>query len=107
MKPKDIEYNAGDLVSSVEAFSRHVTGREKLTLRSSQLCLPPPIKAIKPKDIAAIRHRLCVSQTVFARLLNVPRITAISWEQGRRKPTGAALKLLDMARKKPALLQEV
>src|SRR5437899_9639095 len=106
MKQKHIEFNAEDLVCSVEAFARHVANREKLTLRSRTLRLPPPIKAIKPKDIAEIRQRLSVSQAVFARLLNVPRVTAISWEQGRRKPTGAALKLLDLARKKPALLQE-
>jgi len=28
------------------------------------------------------------------------------WEKGRRKPTGAALRLLDLIRKRPNLLQE-
>jgi len=37
---------------------------------------------------------------------NVPKVTAISWEKGRRKPTGAALRLLDLLRKNPNLLQE-
>src|SRR5438874_4785666 len=106
MKRKEIEFKAEDLVSSVEAFAKHSTGREKLTLRSRTLNLPAPIKSIEPKEIADIRQRLSVSQAVFAKLLNVPRMTAISWEQGRRKPTGAALKLLDLARKRPALLQD-
>ena len=47
-----------------------------------------------------------VSQSVFAALLNVPKVTAISWEKGRRKPTGAAWRLLDLVRRKPEILQE-
>ncbi|MGA3269180.1 MAG: helix-turn-helix domain-containing protein [Verrucomicrobiota bacterium] len=53
-----------------------------------------------------MRQRLNVSQAVFAGLLNVPKVTAISWEKGRRHPTGAALRLLDLVRKKPQVLQE-
>jgi putative transcriptional regulator len=41
---------------------------------------------------------------VFARLLNVPTVTAASWEKGRRKPSGAALRLLQIARKHPEAL---
>jgi transcriptional regulator with XRE-family HTH domain len=47
-----------------------------------------------------LRQRLNVSQAVFAGLLNVPKVTAISWEKGRRQPTGAALRLLDLVREK-------
>jgi putative transcriptional regulator len=107
MKRKEIEFNAEDFVTSVEALARHAAGQEKLTLRTSTLKLPPPIKPINAEEIAALRKRYGVSQAVFARLLNVPKVTAISWERGRRKPTGAALRLLDLARKKPSILQEV
>ena len=41
---------------------------------------------------------------VFAALLNVPLATARSWEQGKRKPSGAALRLLDLARQRPQIL---
>ena len=34
MKPKNIEFNADDLVSSVGAFAHHLTGKQKLTLRT-------------------------------------------------------------------------
>ena len=68
--------------------------------------LPAPIKPIGPEDITALRQKLNVSQAVFAGLLNVPKVTAISWEKGRRRPTGAALRLLDLIRKKPQILQE-
>src|SRR6516162_8823989 len=106
MKRKEIEFNAEELVGSVEAFASHVQGRMKLTLRTHQLSLPSPIKPLRPKEIASLRRRLNVSQAVFAGLLNVPKVTAISWEKGRRQPTGAALRLLDLMRKKPEILQK-
>lgn len=107
MKRKEIEFNPEEFVTTVEALALHSAGHEKLTLRTTALKLPPPIKPLKPKEIVALRHRFGVSQAVFARLLNVPKVTEISWEKGRRKPTGAALRLLDLARKKPSILQEV
>ena len=94
MKRKEIEFDAETLVGSVEAVAIHVRGERKLTLRSHVLNLPEPIAPVRPKDVAAIRRQLNVSQSVFAALLNVPKVTAISWEKGRRKPTGAALRLL-------------
>jgi putative transcriptional regulator len=106
MRRKEIEFNAEDLVSSVETLAHHAAGQKKLTLRTRTLKLPPQIKPFKPKDIVALRNRYGVSQAVFARLLNVPTVTAISWEKGRRKPTGAALRLLDLARRRPRVLQE-
>jgi len=106
MKRNEIEFDAEALVGSVESFAAHVQGKQKLTLRTNQLSLPAPIKPIGPQDITALRQQLNVSQAVFAGLLNVPKVTAISWEKGRRRPTGAALRLLDLIRKKPQILQE-
>jgi putative transcriptional regulator len=106
MKRKEIEFDAEALVGSVEAMAAHVRGERKLTLRTRALTLPEPFTPLRPKEIAAIRRQLNVSQSVFAALLNVPKVTAISWEKGRRKPTGAALRLLDLIRKNPEILQE-
>src|SRR5690349_8943786 len=106
MKRKEIQFDGQALVESVEAFAAHVRGERKLTLRTSTLVVPEPIAPLRPKDVAAIRRQLNVSQSVFAALLNVPKVTAASWEKGRRKPTGAALRLLDLIRKKPEILQE-
>jgi putative transcriptional regulator len=105
-KHTEIDFDAEALVGSVEAFAAHVQGRKKLTLRTTRLSMPAPIKPLAPKDITTLRQRLNVSQAVFAGLLNVPKVTAISWEKGRRRPTGAALRLLDLIRKKPQILQE-
>jgi len=43
-------------------------------------------------------------QTMFARLLNVSPRTVQDWEQGRRIPSDAALKLLVVAEKHPEVL---
>lgn len=105
MKHKEVKFNAEDIVSSVEAFARHLSGKEKLTLRTREISLPPQIKPMTAKEIARLRRKLNVSQAVLAGMLNVPKGTVISWEKGRRKPTGAALRLLDLIRKQPELLR--
>ncbi|MCX6955629.1 MAG: helix-turn-helix domain-containing protein [Verrucomicrobia bacterium] len=104
MKTKEIEFNADDLVGSVEAFAQHVTGRQKLTLRTATMPLPPPVKPFTAAQVRSIRRKLNVSQPVFAAMMNIPTVTAASWERGRRKPTGAALRLLDIARRHPEVL---
>ncbi len=53
---------------------------------------------IPAKQIRAIRLRPGCTQTEFAVLLNVSAITAISWGNGTRKPSGVALRLLAVAR---------
>jgi putative transcriptional regulator len=52
------------------------------------------------------RHKLGLSQTQFARLLGISVRTLHNWEQGWRKPTGAARVLLKVAANNPrAVLQ--
>jgi putative transcriptional regulator len=103
MKKKAIPFNAEDLVRSVEEVRDAVTGRRKLTLRTAKL--PKPAPAVTAKDVERIRARLKVSQPVFAAMLNVPVVTAVSWEKGRRQPSGAALRLLEIAREHPEVLE--
>lgn len=104
MKAKDIKFNADGLVASVEAFADHLTGKQKHTLRTATRPLPPPVKTLTPAQVRSIRKNLNVSQPVFAAMMNIPTVTAASWERGRRRPTGAALRLLDIARKHPEVL---
>jgi putative transcriptional regulator len=53
------------------------------------------------KTIAATRTRLRLSQIKFAELLGISVKTLHNWEQGRRKPTGAARVLLRVASRHP------
>jgi putative transcriptional regulator len=48
-----------------------------------------------------------LSQQKFADMLGVSARTLQDWEQGRRKPTGAARSLLAIAAKRPDVLREV
>ncbi len=99
-------FDCRDAVRVVEAMAAHVQGKPKLTMRTRTLRMPRAVVPMRSREVAAIRRRLNVSQAVFAALLNVPKVTAVSWEKGRRKPTGAALRLLDLIRRKPGLLEE-
>lgn len=65
----------------------------------------PPVKPSAARQIRAIRTRLGFMQSQFAALLNVPKVTGISWENGTRKPSGAALRLLAVAKHHPEALQ--
>jgi putative transcriptional regulator len=55
-------------------------------------------------QIKAIREQMNLSQTVFARLLNVSPSSIRQWEQGKRKPTGSTKVLLELLGKSPHLL---
>ena len=57
-----------------------------------------------PGEIKGIREKLDVSQAEFAEMIGVSKRTLQEWEQGRCKPTGAALKILMSARRHPEAL---
>jgi putative transcriptional regulator len=53
------------------------------------------------KKVGATRRKLGLSQDGFARLLGISVRTLQHWEQGRRKPVGAARVLLRIAARHP------
>jgi putative transcriptional regulator len=61
-------------------------------------CLSVPAR-MEPRRIKRIREAQHVSQPVFARYLNTSESTVEKWESGAKKPSGMALKLLDMVEK--------
>ena len=56
--------------------------------------------------VSATRSRLRLSQNKFAELLGISVKTLHNWEQGRRKPTGAARVLLRVASRHPEVVLE-
>lgn len=60
-----------------------------------------------PDDIRRARERLAFSQTGFANALHVSPRTLQAWEQGRRRPSGAALALLSIAVARPDVIHQV
>lgn len=73
---------------------------DEMTMREfDALCLPP-ITQYSASQIKQIRTRSKASQAVFAAYLNTSRSTVQKWEQGVKKPNGAALKLLNLVDRK-------
>ena len=57
--------------------------------------------------IAETRHKAGLSQIQFAECLGISVNTLRSWEQGQRKPSGAANVLLNLLHKRPELIAEL
>jgi putative transcriptional regulator len=71
-----------------------------LTMREfDALCLPP-VRDYTGAQVANIRRGVNASQAVFAAFLNVGKSTVAAWEQGTKKPSGAAARLLDIVERK-------
>jgi putative transcriptional regulator len=62
---------------------------------------PSRVIEFTPLDVKAIRTRLGKSQSEFARMIGVGVSTLQNWEQGRRRPQGAARALLKVAAANP------
>lgn len=63
------------------------------------LCLPP-VKEYSAIQIKRLRMRSKASQSVFAAYLNTSISTVQKWEQGKKKPNGPSLKLLNLVDEK-------
>jgi putative transcriptional regulator len=61
-------------------------------------CTPRP--TLTADHIRRIREKAGMSQPAFAQVLNVGASTVAQWEQGRKKPSGAAVRLLDLIDRK-------
>ena len=81
------------------------SAKGELTLRTVQVPAPPP--EIGAKEVSSLRAKAGMSQAVFARVLNVSTKTVQSWEQGERKPSHAALRMLQLFRENPAFVFEI
>ena len=64
-------------------------------------------RIINVPAVASIREKMGLSQSRFAELLGVSVRTLQEWEQGRRKPSGAARTLLLIAEKNPRAVVDV
>lgn len=89
--------------SEMEQFQRDLlqSARQMKTgkaARKTQVVLSP---------IAEARNRLGMSQSELASLMGVSTRTLQDWEQGRRKPTGAAQTLLRVAILHPEALLDL
>jgi len=68
---------------------------------------PSRIFEMEPVAIKEIREKFELSQGQFAALLGVSVKTLQNWEQGRRKPDGAAQVLLQVVARHPEAVLDV
>lgn len=77
-----------------------VGAMDEITMRKiNALCLPVK-KIFQPEDIRRIRTVNHLSQAVFAAILGTGKTTVQQWEQGLKKPSGPAQRLLDLIDRK-------
>ena len=60
----------------------------------------------RKEDVQLVRQTFHLSQNMFAKFMGVSVGTLRNWEQGRRRPTGAARVLLRIAMRQPELFAE-
>ena len=99
-KKAENEFNIDELVGRVERFA---AGKEHARIR--RVTNPPLVKTMSASAIRETRTRLGCTRSELVALLNLPKLTAVPWKNGTRKPSGAALRLLAVARRNPAALQ--
>ncbi|MGB0713636.1 MAG: helix-turn-helix domain-containing protein [Gammaproteobacteria bacterium] len=73
---------------------------DKQTLRQFDEACLTEVMPMPPEKIRALREACQVSQSVFARYLNVTASLVSKWERGEKHPAGASLKLLNLVESK-------
>ncbi len=73
---------------------------EKITMRHMSQAASRDRAPLTAKDIKALREKARLSQAVFARYLNLTTGYVSQLERGAKRPTGPALVLLDVIRRK-------
>lgn len=73
---------------------------DDITLRDFDARCLPPVPHFTHAQVIRIRRRAKVSQGVFAAFLNVGKSTVAAWEQGTKKPSGPAARLLEIVSRK-------
>jgi putative transcriptional regulator len=82
------------------ALALHGVGAiDKATLRKFDESCIAKTPTFEATQIKQIRERAKVSQPIFAMYLNTSESTIQKWEAGTKKPSGMALKLLDIVHK--------
>ena len=88
-----------NLLRSIGEMKAHQRGERDLPAEN--------IHFVGEPDPRKIRAGMGLSQEDFAHLLGISVRTLQNWEQGRRAPTGPAMKLLQIAARHPEILLEM
>ncbi len=79
--------------------------RGKINLRTTTLQIPSVPPELSKKKIKSLRENvLGVSQPIFAKILGVSAAAVKAWEQGNKKPSGTARRLMQLIESNPSLI---
>lgn len=87
-----------ELMHSMGEALEHAQGKRELRTT----VVPAAPAEMSAASVRALRERVDASQAVFARCLNVSTRLVQAWEADRRRPNGAALRLLEVGMRDPA-----
>jgi putative transcriptional regulator len=93
------------VLAGLNEIIQHLDG--KIKLKTYVVSSPAPAPAFTKADVHAIRDRLKASEISFAQLLNVPIGTVRLWESGKRRPSGAAARLLQIYSERPDIAEAI
>ncbi|HEX3148808.1 MAG TPA: helix-turn-helix domain-containing protein [Gemmataceae bacterium] len=91
--------------AGLEEILLHAEGKIELKTYVVEIAEPPP--PITGEQLLALRARLCMTELAFARIVNVPVSTIRAWESGKRKPTGAAARLIQVYDAQPDVVSVI
>ena len=96
------QYRSSVMASIHEtAEGLHAAGvMDKQTMRKFDEACLTPIRPLAPEEIRTLREREGASQAVFARYLNLTVGYVSQLERGTKRPSGPALALLNVIRRK-------
>jgi len=95
-----------DLKTGLERAIGHAEGTIRLDTRTVRL--PDKPRPMSPVKIAKLRaKRLGLSQRAFAKVINAAPQTVQAWEQGRSKPSGCALRFLELLDRNPEIVDKL
>ena len=64
------------------------------------------VSRVEPNEVAEARGKTGLTQREFAEVLHISPRTVQEWEQGRRKPSGPAKALIEIAVRHPEVIRE-
>ena len=95
-----------DLKEGLSAAIDHHDG--KIDLKTTSFVVPEAPPELSKKQIKAMREdTLHVSQPIFASFLGVTSAAVKAWEQGTKKPSGSARRLMQIIAQDPQLIGRV
>ncbi len=65
------------------------------------------ITQVMQNEVLEARSKTGLTQAQFAQALHISKRTLQEWEQGRRKPSGAAITLIDIVFRHPEVILEM